>query len=151
MDLYPKLQNCQCNEVFLEICSWQLILWTEKAAGHASRTFTLQAGVLYGYKVAGDGGWDTGHRWDPDKILADPYAPLLKGRARWGQRDAFESFTQVRLQTLSSLSCSSVSNLKSPKMDGQAIAGSNKPALTASQSCHNVALLDISSADTSGC
>ena len=55
----------------------------------------LQAGVLYGYKVAGEGGWDTGHRWDPEKVLADPYAPLLKGRARWGQRDEFEGFTRV--------------------------------------------------------
>ncbi|KAK9865482.1 hypothetical protein WJX84_005686 [Apatococcus fuscideae] len=62
---------------------------------HAEVSNCPLAGVLYGYKVAGDGGWDTGHRWDPDKILADPYAPLLKGRARWGQRDAFESFTQA--------------------------------------------------------
>ncbi len=56
----------------------------------------MQAGVLYGYKVTGHGGWETGHRWEPNKILADPYAPLLKGRSRWGQRDDFESFTRVR-------------------------------------------------------
>lgn len=55
----------------------------------------MQAGVLYGYKVAGEGGWESGHRWDPEKVLVDPYAPLLKGRACWGQRDAFESFTPV--------------------------------------------------------
>lgn len=73
----------------------------------------MQAGVLYGYKIAGDGGWETGHRWQPNKVLADPYAPLLKGRARWGQRDTFENFTRVGQLALPSsevaLSCCSCS------------------------------------------
>lgn len=71
----------------------------------------LQVGVLYGYKVAGEGGWDTGHRWDPEKILADPYAPLLKGRARWGERDAFEGFTRVGLPLADAMMVMSVASL----------------------------------------
>lgn len=51
-----------------------------------------QSGVLYGYKVDGKGGWDTSYRWDGDTVLLDPYAPLTKGRARYGMRDEFEQF-----------------------------------------------------------
>ena len=31
-------------------------------------------------------------RWDSTRILLDPYAPLVKGRARFAQRDDFERF-----------------------------------------------------------
>ncbi len=51
------------------------------------------SGVLYGYKVEGAGGWETGYRWDASRILLDPYAPLVAGRKRWAQRDEFEEFT----------------------------------------------------------
>lgn len=48
--------------------------------------------VLYGYKVSGDGGWETGHRWFPNTVLLDPYAPLVWGRQYFGQRDEREKF-----------------------------------------------------------
>jgi len=50
------------------------------------------SGVCYGYRVEGDGGWDTGFRWDSSRVLLDPYAPLVSGRRRWAQRDAIEHF-----------------------------------------------------------
>ena len=31
-------------------------------------------------------------RWDSTRILLDPYAPLVKGRARFAQRDEYERF-----------------------------------------------------------
>eukprot|EP01025_Chloroclados_australasicus_P054213 TRINITY_DN6421_c0_g3_i1.p1 TRINITY_DN6421_c0_g3~~TRINITY_DN6421_c0_g3_i1.p1 ORF type:complete len:798 (-),score=59.59 TRINITY_DN6421_c0_g3_i1:187-2499(-) len=51
-----------------------------------------QKNVLYGYRVDGEGGWDTGGRWDRSKVLLDPYAPLVAGRKKWAQRDKFEKF-----------------------------------------------------------
>jgi isoamylase len=51
-----------------------------------------KADVLYGFKVAGEGGWETGHRWFPDTILLDPYAPLVWGRQHFGKRDEREHF-----------------------------------------------------------
>ncbi|GFH19985.1 Aamy domain-containing protein, partial [Haematococcus lacustris] len=48
--------------------------------------------ITYGYKVAGDGGWETGLRWYPQRVLVDPYAPLLSGRRVFGQRDPVEQF-----------------------------------------------------------
>ena len=51
-----------------------------------------RSGVLYGYKAAGQGNENDGHRWDNSHILLDPYAPLVAGRAKFGQRDAFENF-----------------------------------------------------------
>lgn len=33
-------------------------------------------------------------RWDPAKVLIDPYAPLIKGRACFGVRDEFERFQE---------------------------------------------------------
>ena len=53
-----------------------------------------RSGVLYGFRVDGEGGWETGHRWDSSKVLVDPYAPLMAGRARFGVRDAFEDFKE---------------------------------------------------------
>jgi hypothetical protein len=43
-------------------------------------------------QVAGEGGWDAGHRWTPQRVLLDPYAPLVAGRRRFGVRDAVEGF-----------------------------------------------------------
>ncbi|KAG2497653.1 hypothetical protein HYH03_004392 [Edaphochlamys debaryana] len=50
------------------------------------------SGVRYGFKVAGDGGWETGHRWNANRVLLDPYAPLVAGRRWFGKRDAVEQF-----------------------------------------------------------
>lgn len=49
-------------------------------------------GVLYGYRVDGEGGWETGHRWDPSKVMLDPYAPLVAGRRKFAIRDEEEQF-----------------------------------------------------------
>ena len=53
-----------------------------------------KSGVLYGYRVEGEGGWESGHRWDPSKVMLDPYAPLVAGRSSFGVRDAFEQFRE---------------------------------------------------------
>ena len=39
-------------------------------------------------------------RWDPAKVLIDPYAPLIKGRACFGVRDEFERFQEKACPTL---------------------------------------------------
>ena len=52
-------------------------------------------GILYGFRVWGEGGWDTGHRWDQGKrVLLDPYAPLVHGRTTWATRDTVEHFEE---------------------------------------------------------
>ena len=50
------------------------------------------SGVLYGVRVFGKGGWDTGHRWDDTKVLLDPYTPLISGRRVFGVRDEVEQY-----------------------------------------------------------
>lgn len=50
------------------------------------------SGLRYGFCVAGDGGWAEGHRWEPGRVLLDPYAPLVAGRRRFGVRDGVEQF-----------------------------------------------------------
>ena len=45
----------------------------------------------------GSGGWETGYRWDPSRVLVDPYARHVAGRSQWATRDEFEKFeTTVR-------------------------------------------------------
>jgi len=41
-------------------------------------------GWLYGYRVAGPYDPKNGHRFNPNKLLLDPYAKSLVGRVRWG-------------------------------------------------------------------
>lgn len=52
------------------------------------------SGVCYAVRVSGNGGWDTGYRWDKSRLLLDPRAPLVAGRKAWGKRDDFEEFQQ---------------------------------------------------------
>lgn len=59
---------------------------------HAFVAGLPQSHVLYGYKVDGHGGWEGPFRWDKHKILLDPYAKYVKGRAVFGKRDEFEQF-----------------------------------------------------------
>ena len=40
-------------------------------------------GVLYGYRVHGPYAPEEGHRFNPHKLLLDPYARALKGQLRW--------------------------------------------------------------------
>lgn len=72
------------------ICELQMTrtgdVWHVEAAG------CPKTEVLYGVRVFGQGGWDVGHRWDPKKVLLDPYAPLVSGRREFGVRDAIEAY-----------------------------------------------------------
>ena len=43
-------------------------------------------GTVYGYRVHGPYEPDDGHRFNPNKLLLDPYAKALVGRARSGIR-----------------------------------------------------------------
>ena len=68
-----------------------------------------KSGILYGYRVDGEGGWETGHRWDPSKVMLDPYAPLIAGRLQFAVRDEAEQFkpkvvSQPMTSTLSTFS-----------------------------------------------
>ena len=42
-------------------------------------------GTVYGYRVHGPYEPDAGHRFNPNKLLIDPYAKQLVGPLRWGQ------------------------------------------------------------------
>ncbi|MEO8358787.1 MAG: glycogen debranching protein GlgX [Vicinamibacteria bacterium] len=48
-------------------------------------------GLLYGYRVHGPYKPEDGHRFNPHKLLADPYAKDLTGQVRWG--DALYGYT----------------------------------------------------------
>jgi isoamylase len=43
----------------------------------------LMPGTLYGYRVYGPYEPEKGHRFNPNKLLIDPYARMLEGRLRW--------------------------------------------------------------------
>ena len=45
---------------------------------------TAQPGTVYGYRVHGPYEPDAGHRFNPHKLLIDPYAKQLVGQLRWG-------------------------------------------------------------------
>ncbi len=42
-------------------------------------------GQLYGYRVHGPFQPEAGHRFNPNKLLIDPYAKLILGEIKWGQ------------------------------------------------------------------
>ena len=42
-------------------------------------------GQLYGYRVHGEYNPEAGHRFNPHKLLIDPYARLISGEIKWGQ------------------------------------------------------------------
>jgi len=43
----------------------------------------VRPGQLYGYRVHGPYAPDAGHRFNPNKLLIDPYAKALSGRLQW--------------------------------------------------------------------
>jgi glycogen operon protein len=43
----------------------------------------LRPGQLYGYRVSGPYAPERGHRFNPNKLLLDPYARALQGSLRW--------------------------------------------------------------------
>lgn len=74
-----------------------------------------KSGALYGLRVSGQGGWETGYRWNDKVVLLDPYAPLVSGRRVFGVRDEVEQFKYVvraLLRLSLSLSLSLYSTLK---------------------------------------
>src|SRR5579859_2492043 len=40
-------------------------------------------GLLYGYRVYGPYDPERGHRFNPNKLLIEPYAKAIEGRLRW--------------------------------------------------------------------
>eukprot|EP00878_Enallax_costatus_P007157 GHUV01007501.1.p1 GENE.GHUV01007501.1~~GHUV01007501.1.p1 ORF type:complete len:653 (+),score=139.42 GHUV01007501.1:404-2362(+) len=48
--------------------------------------------ICYALRVSGNGGWETGYRWDKSRLLLDPRAPLVAGRKTWGTREPQEEF-----------------------------------------------------------
>ena len=44
----------------------------------------VRAGQIYGYRVHGPWDPDAGHRFDPCKVLLDPYARAIARRPKWG-------------------------------------------------------------------
>ena len=45
----------------------------------------LRPGQRYGYRIHGAFNPEAGHRFNPNKLLIDPYAKLIEGNIRWGQ------------------------------------------------------------------
>jgi isoamylase len=45
---------------------------------------SARPGTVYGYRVYGPFEPDAGHRFNPNKLLIDPYAKQLVGELRWG-------------------------------------------------------------------
>ena len=62
-------------------------------------------GIQYGWRVGGEGGWETGHRWNEEKVLVDPYAPLVSGRKRFAIRDEVEQYKEKVIIHCYSWSC----------------------------------------------
>jgi len=46
---------------------------------------SARPGTVYGYRVHGPYEPDSGHRFNPNKLLLDPYAKQLVGRLTWGE------------------------------------------------------------------
>ena len=43
----------------------------------------IKAGQLYGYRVHGPWQPEQGHRFNPNKLLVDPYAKAISGKVDW--------------------------------------------------------------------
>jgi glycogen operon protein len=57
----------------------------------------LQPEILYGYRVSGVFAPKAGHRFDPKKIVLDPYARAMSGGYRWGVPDVPHGNANARL------------------------------------------------------
>ena len=62
------------------------VRFTEKA-GHVWHGFLpdVKPGQLYGYRVYGPYEPARGHRFNPNKVLLDPYAKAIAGRVDWSE------------------------------------------------------------------
>ncbi|MEY9746268.1 pullulanase/glycogen debranching enzyme [Bradyrhizobium japonicum] len=45
---------------------------------------SARPGTVYGYRVHGLYAPDAGHRFNPNKLVLDPYAKQVVGQLRWG-------------------------------------------------------------------
>jgi isoamylase len=64
-----------------EIARYELPEWTNEVwHGYLP---DAQPGLLYGYRVHGDYAPERGHRFNPNKLLIDPYAKKLSGQLQW--------------------------------------------------------------------
>jgi isoamylase len=50
---------------------------------------TARPGTVYAYRVHGPYEPDAGHRFNPNKLVIDPYAKQLVGALRWGPEYSF--------------------------------------------------------------
>jgi glycogen operon protein len=74
-----------------EIRRYELPEWTDEVwHGYLP---DAQPGLLYGYRASGRYAPEEGHRFNPNKLLLDPYARKLHGSVRW--TDALHGY-QVR-------------------------------------------------------
>ena len=66
------------------------------SASGTARSPASPVGQLYGFRV--DGPWDPAHgrRFNPAKLLLDPYARAITGDAVAGPADALPSTTTIR-------------------------------------------------------
>jgi hypothetical protein len=91
------LDGCNNAPILLLHSLLLLLLLLPPAAGdvwHVAVQGLPGSGVCYALRVHGDGGWDTGYRWDASRLLLDPRAPLVAGRSSWGKREELEDFQQ---------------------------------------------------------
>ncbi len=73
--------NCCFSTVRMTWCRQKLLSLTHRLnhTGNYWHTFVpeIKAGQLYGYHVIGELDPDKGHKFDPEKILLDPYAKAV--------------------------------------------------------------------------
>ncbi len=75
-------------------------------------------GLEYGYRIAGPYVPEAGHRFDPEKLLLDPYAKAVTGRATWKQRrDAGGTFPHRGRLTTSDFDWGADRPLRTPVED----------------------------------
>ncbi len=64
-----------------EIARYELPEWTNEVwHGYLPEA---QPGLLYGFRVHGDYAPERGHRFNPNKLLLDPYAKRIAGQIQW--------------------------------------------------------------------
>ena len=52
--------------------------------------------IEYGFRIDGPNAPQDGYRFDPEKILMDPYAKVISGRDRWGEEPHWDNPYQYR-------------------------------------------------------
>src|SRR5688572_22484884 len=82
------------NATGVELCLFDRLGATETArvrfterANHVWHGFLpkIRPGQLYGYRVDGPFDPQRGHRFNPNKVLLDPYAKAIAGRVDWSE------------------------------------------------------------------